>query len=372
MQGSFFSPGRVNLIGEHIDYNGGSVLPIALDRGTQGQVKTCRDPVVRVFSENFFEEGWTDISLVKDLAKEGNWTDYIRGVVHTLKAEGYHLQQGFELKIKGNIPLSSRLSSSASLEVLTCFILSNLNNLSLSREEIARISQQAEVEFVGVNCGIMDQFVIANAAKGHALHLNTHTLQYEHIPFHLENHELVILNTNKSLGLLDSAYNERRDQCESALEKLKAFYPMDHLCALSVNQLPEVEAHLTAKEYQRVRHVVGEQSRVERVITALRNRDIGEFGRVLKESHRSLRDDFEVSCLELDRITDLALQYGAVGSRMTGGGFGGCAIAVVPKDRWDTLRTQLPKDYEAQTGLKAGLYIATSHQGVNYVNGSHK
>lgn len=361
----YFSPGRVNLIGEHIDYNGGNVLPVAINFGTYGDVKLIDEPVIRLSSKNFENDGVHEYHLNDDVLHTSKWFDYPLGVISVLKKRGYKLVQGFEMVVEGNIPNQSGLSSSASLEVLMAYVLSDLNNLSISRKDIAIICKEAENDFVGVNCGIMDQFIIANGQKDKALNLNCQTLNYDVVDCDLGEYQLVVLNSNVKRTLVDSAYNQRAAECAHALSCAKQMYSVDELCQLNINQIGALESELDSVTFKRLRHVVSEQDRVIKSVAALNAKDIALFGQHMYASHASLRDDYEVSCLELDLLVSTASELNAVGARMTGAGFGGCAIALVSKHEVAHFVEEIAKVYLDNTGIVLDCFVVDVEDGVN-------
>ncbi len=352
----YFSPGRVNLIGEHIDYNGGMVLPMAIDVGTYGMLAMRSDKLVRVYSMNFADKGVIEFTLDDLINKPtDDWANYVKAVIYVFENSGYQINYGFDLLVNGTIPNSSGLSSSASLEVLIGRILIDNFNLSIDDIELSLLTQKAENQFIGVNCGIMDQFIIANASKEGALLIDTNKLTKAIVRFNLNGQKIVILNSNKKRGLVDSAYNERRRSCELALEIAKAYFPVDNLCELTLDQLEQLP--LNEVDYQRVKHVVTESIRVDKSIVQLSQGQIEDFGQTLSESHNSLRDDFAVSCEELDFIVEECIKLGALGARMTGAGFGGCVISVMNEETIMKLN-EVKEKYQEQYGLTMDIIIA--------------
>jgi galactokinase len=366
---AFHAPGRVNLIGEHIDYNGGSVLPAAITLGTLLLLRKREDRTLRFASTNFGKT--TEVSL-EDLSfnEADNWANYPKGIFSILTDKGYTIKNGYDLLFDGNLPNGAGLSSSASIEVVTAFALLSLEGYPLDLTEISLLSQKAENEYMGVNCGIMDQFASANGKKDNAILLDCATLKFEHVPFESGAYKLVICNTNKRRGLVDSAYNERRRECDQAVADLRAAYPnLQLLGELSPGQFEESK-HLIKDELvrQRAQHVIDEIERVTQAMIVLRAGDLAAFGKLLYGSHVSLRDLYEVSCHELDVLVEEALKaQGVLGARMTGAGFGGCAIALVH----DNSITQFTKDvgaaYKQATGIHADFYICEIGDGVRKV-----
>lgn len=364
----YFSPGRVNIIGEHIDYNGGLVLPMAIDIGTHGYVSFNDNHIVRVYSENFPDIGIIEFTLteLKNVAAD-NWANYVKGVIDTFQKAGHQIQNGFNLYVNGTIPNGSGLSSSASLEVLVGQILIDNNNLKVSGTELALLTQKAENQFIGVNCGIMDQFIIANASQEGALLINCDSLEYETVKFDLGSNKIVVLNSNKKRGLVDSEYNQRRLGCEQVLAIAKQKYPINQLCELSYQQFEDLA--LTDNLYKLTKHVVTENIRVKETVLALEGGDVALAGQLLSQSHASLRDDFEVSCEELDYIVEQVMLSGALGARMTGAGFGGCVVAIINQDAIDKLQEVATK-YHQKFGLKLEFYVVNSNDKVKQIKES--
>lgn len=363
----FHSPGRVNLIGEHIDYNGGYVLPAALEFGTTLIIRERQDDKLQLVSTNMEYEGLLEIATIGK-AKTGEWTDYPVGVMVELQAKGVNVTRGYDFLYHGEIPNGAGLSSSASLEVLTGFAIQALEGIeNIDTVQLALLSQKAENEFVGVNCGIMDQFAVANGAEDHAILLMCDTLEYKKVPFRTGAYKLIIGNTNKRRGLVDSAYNERRSQCEQALAILKEQRPeLGYLAQLTPEQFAEHEGHITdEKVRQRARHVVEENARVLASVEALSNNDLETFGQLMNASHESLRDLYEVSCEELDVMVEEARRIsGTLGARMTGAGFGGCTVSLVHEDDAERFVKEVGAAYESRTGLKGEFYVCGVGDGV--------
>lgn len=356
----FFSPGRVNLIGEHIDYNGGLVLPVCIDIGTYAKVTRRSDSLMVVSSINFSEFGTSSFDLSLNLEPDGTWVDYVKGVVSELK-RCYDLSFGFDIEFFGNIPNSSGLSSSASLEVLVCYIFNYYYELKMRGSEIALLAQRAENNFVGVNCGIMDQYIIACGVSNCALKLNCGSLESVNVGVDFGDYCLVVLNTNKKRGLVDSEYNVRREQCVRALSYFEGY---DNLVDVELESLSVLSGDLL----KRARHVVSENIRVVEFAECLSVGDVSGLGKLMLESHYSLKYDYEVSCFELDCFVELAIKNGAVGARMTGAGFGGCAICLVKKDLLEVFSSQLLSDYESATGCCGELYPVSVMGGVGLID----
>lgn len=357
----YFSPGRVNLIGEHTDYNGGHVFPCALTLGTYGAARKRNDRLVHFYSMNLDHLGVIEASLDELVnKKEYNWANYPFGVVWAFAEKGYTLDCGFDMVIWGNIPNGSGLSSSASLEVLTGVILKDLYGIdALSMTDLALIGQYSENNFNGCNCGIMDQFAVAMGKKDHAIFLDTSTLNYEYAPVVLEDAKIVITNSKVKHSLVDSAYNQRRQECTDALSELQSVVEIKTLGDLDEETF---EKHKDAIKdpirQNRARHAVKENQRTIQAVAALRAGDITRFGQLMNQSHISLRDDYEVSCEEIDILVDLAWALpGVIGSRITGGGFGGCTVSIVKNDAVDTFTESIGQAYKEKVGHEAEFYI---------------
>ena len=358
--GVYFAPGRVNLIGEHTDYNGGHVFPCALTIGTYGAVRKRNDNKLRFYSMNFEHLNVIESSLY-DLTprKNAGWTNYPKGVMWALREKGYEIPCGIDLMLFGNIPNGSGLSSSASVEVLTGYILNDLFDLGISNQDLALLGQFSENNFNGVNCGIMDQFAIAMGKKDHAIFLDTADLSFEYAPIKLEGAKIVISCSNKKRGLGDSKYNERRAECEEALEEIRQKVKVDSLGDLSEEQFEEVrDAIKDATRQKRAKHAVYENQRTIKAVQALKANDIELFGKLMNASHVSLRDDYEVTGIELDTLVEEAWKVeGVIGSRMTGAGFGGCTVSIVKDDAVDTFIEKVGTAYKAAIGYAADFYV---------------
>ena len=357
---TFFSPGRVNLIGEHTDYNGGHVFPCALTLGTYGIARKRNDRKIRFYSDNFSGLGVMETSL-DDLVPSpaAKWTNYPKGVIWAFEKKGYSIAQGMDVLVYGNIPNGSGLSSSASLEVLTGVILKDLFDIEISMQDIALIGQYSENHYNGCNCGIMDQFAVAMGKKDCAVFLDTNTLQYEYATVKLEDAKIVITNSKVKHSLVDFAYNDRRRESETALKDLQKVVDIRTLGDLTEEEF-EIHKDAIGDEIckKRAKHAVYENQRTIRAVKALKENDIAGFGRLMNQSHISLRDDYEVSCEEIDILVDLAWKInGVVGSRITGGGFGGCTVSIVKNDAVETFVEQVGKGYKEQTGHEAEFYV---------------
>ena len=358
---TYFAPGRVNLIGEHTDYNGGHVFPCALTMGTYATVREREDKILNFYSINFDELGIISSSIDSLVYNENeNWINYPKGVIWALKNAGYDINHGFDIVYYGTIPNGAGLSSSASLEILTAFVLKDMFKLDLDNTKMALIGQEAENQYVGVNCGIMDQFVIANGKKDNAVFLDTATLEYQYAPIKLENAKIVIMNTNKKRGLGDSKYNVRRAECEKALEELqKGGLKIKALGELTEEQF-EQNKYLIKDEIRqkRAKHAVYENQRTLKAVQALKQNNLELFGKLMIESHNSLRDDYEVTGIELDTLVEEALkQRGVIGARMTGAGFGGCAVSIVETDKVDEFIKNVENGYREKIGYNPTFYV---------------
>ena len=360
----FFSPGRVNLIGEHIDYNGGCVFPAALSLGIYGAIRSREDGVVRLKSTNTSSAVSVNIQEPIVYKEEDGWGNYPKGVIAGLLSQGIFVK-GYDILFSGNLPDGAGLSSSASILVLTAFMLRKAaGEEQIDRVELARFCQKVENQFINVNCGIMDQFSIAMGKKEYAMLLNCQSLEYKHIPLTLGDYRLVIMNTNKKRELADSKYNERRGECEAALALLKNHANLENLCQATISQ---VDMYLKeALLHKRARHVVTENARVLEAVRCLEQRDVIRFGQLMTQSHISLQKDYEVTGRELDNLVEFALKAkGCIGARMTGAGFGGCAIALVKKDDLEAFRITVKEGYQKAIGLTPDFYISEIGDGVN-------
>jgi galactokinase len=354
----FFSPSRVNLIGEHIDYNGGYVMPCALQLGTYGCVRKTDNGIIRLASENFDLKVEVNIDDLK-YRKEDDWANYPKGVMYILKEEGYEVS-GMDILINGNIPNGAGLSSSASLELLIGEMVNNLfNEGKISRVDLVKICQRAENEFIGVKCGIMDQFAVCMGKNNKGILLNCNTLDYNYVDIDIKDYVLVIMNTNKRRQLNESKYNERREECEKALSILKRYKDIDYLCELKIEEYDELEKYINDQIVRnRARHVVYENERVLKAYDSMERGDLQTFGELLIESHNSLRDLYQVTGKELDTIVDAAINHkDCVGARMTGAGFGGCAIALVKKDSVEDFIDIVGATYKSKIGYEADFYM---------------
>ncbi|MFA5692950.1 MAG: galactokinase [Acholeplasmataceae bacterium] len=364
----YFSPGRVNLIGEHIDYNGGHVFPAAISIGTYAAVLKRDDNLVRIYSDGYSKNiSKFNLNNFKKSYKH-KWLNYIKGVFNIFKKEDIKIKNGFDLYIYSTLPSGSGLSSSASLESLIITILNDFNNLNLTKEKKALLGQMVENKYLGLNSGIMDQFSIIAGLKDHAILLDTDSLKYEYVPFNLKDYTLLIINSNKKRGLTDSKYNERFFETKKALDILKNHYEINNLCELKSSELNNIKNYLNNDLlFKRVRHVITEEERVIRSKEYLENDNIIGFSKLLNDSHYSLKNDYEVTGLELDTLQSLLIKYQATGARMTGAGFGGCLIAVVKNDDISNLKINVSKEYEKLIGYKPSFYESDLSDGTKMV-----
>jgi len=367
---AFFAPGRINLIGEHTDYNGGHVFPCAITYGTYGVAKKREDQLVRLYSVNFSNQGIIEFNLNQlDYNKEHNWANYPKGMIRYILEAGYEIPTGFECVIYGNIPNGAGLSSSASLELLTGVLVEGLFELKLPRFDLIKLGKKVENEFIGVNSGIMDQFAIGMGKKGAGILLDCQTLTYEYAPLQLENHKIIIMNTNKRRELADSKYNERRRECEEALVQLQQKLPIEELGQLSEKEFAENQQLITNETVRkRAKHAVYENRRTLRALEELKAGNLETFGQLMNQSHQSLRDDYEVTGIELDRLVEAAWkQPGVIGARMTGAGFGGCAIAIVENEDVENFIANVGTAYLEKIGYEADFYVASIGDGAKEI-----
>lgn len=360
-EATFFSPGRINLIGEHTDYNGGHVFPCAISLGTYGAARKREDNKLRFYSANFEDLGIIETSL-DDLKydKKDNWVNYAKGMIYFLKETGHDVDKGMDIFIEGNIPNGSGLSSSASLEMLIGVIAQELFNLDIDRVDLVKLGMETENKFIGVNSGIMDQFAVGMGKQNQAILLDTNTLEYSYAPVDMGNNVIVIMNTNKRRELADSKYNECRSECETAVGELQAKLDIKTLGELDAQTFDEY-AYLIEDEnrLKRARHAVWENQRTMQAQAALEEGDLEKFGRLVNASHVSLEHDYEVTGIELDTLAHTAWkQEGVLGARMTGAGFGGCGIAIVDKDKVEAFKENVGKVYTEKIGYAPAFYIA--------------
>ena len=362
----YFAPGRVNLIGEHTDYNGGHVFPCALTIGTYAAVRLRSDRSLNLYSMNFADEGVYHTSLDELKPSEAaGWTNYPKGVMWAFEERGFKIPQGMDMVLFGDIPAGSGLSSSASLEVLTGFILKDLFDFEVDNKDIALIGQYSENNFNGCNCGIMDQFASAMGKKDNAIFLDTATLEYEYAPIRLDGAKIVVTNSLVKHSLVASAYNDRRKESARALSMLKSRIDCASLGELSEDEFEaNKEAITDPVALKRGKHAVYENQRTIKAVRALKNNDLETFGRLMNESHISLRDDYETSCTECDILAETAWTIpGVIGSRITGGGFGGCTVSLVKDEAVEEFKKTLSTVYEERTGKTPEFYVVSIGDG---------
>lgn len=362
---SFFAPGRINLIGEHTDYNGGHVFPCAITFGTYGLVKKREDDLIRVYSLNFEEIGIVTFPVTDETYEASHdWANYVKGVVTLLRKDGHDLN-GFDFFLAGNIPNGAGLSSSASLELVTAYMLNEVYGLGLERLDLVRLGQRVENTFIGVNSGIMDQFAIGMGKAGQAMLLDCETLHHDYAPIVLDGYDIVIMNTNKRRELADSKYNERRRECDTALGLIQPKCEVNSLGQLSMETFEQVALDLPETLRKRARHAVSENERTILAYTALQEGRLETFGQLMNASHTSLRDDYEVTGIELDTLVSAAQGCdGVIGARMTGAGFGGCAIAIVRQDKTGSMIQETSDRYVSTIGHAPTCYVASVGDGV--------
>lgn len=369
---AYFAPGRVNLIGEHTDYNGGHVFPCALTIGTYLIARKREDRKLNFYSENFAKLGVKESSLDDLTCKaEDAWTNYPKGVIWAFNEKGHPVESGFDMLLYGNIPNGSGLSSSASVEVVTGVMLKDmLGYEDLTMIDLALYGQYSENNYNGVNCGIMDQFAIAMGKAEHAIFLDTSDLSYEYAPVKLEDARIVIACSNKKRGLGDSKYNERRSECETALAELQKVKDIKNLGELTEAEFEEIKDAIGSEvRRRRAKHAVYENQRTIHAVEALKQNDIERFGRLMNESHISLRDDYEVTGIELDTLVEEAWKCdGVIGSRMTGAGFGGCTVSLVKTDCIDSFIEKVGAAYKEKIGYSADFYVVDIGSGAHVMD----
>ena len=369
-EGVFFSPGRVNLIGEHTDYNGGYVFPCALSFGTYLLIAKNGDKLMRFKSLNMPEVTELPLNQLTTPLPDNHWVNYPLGCLAQFLKKGVKIEQGYDILIWGNVPAGAGLSSSAALEVVTAYAFNELLGTGYDRTTLALIGQASEHEFAGVNCGIMDQFASAQGKQDHAIFLNCDTLEFELVPVKLEGIKVVISNTHSPHKLDSGAYNDRVAQCQLALKQLRTVKPeLKNLAELTEAEFEKIESAITDPvAHRRARHVVGEVQRTTDAVKALQAGDIVTFGKLMNQSHISLRDDYEVTGLHLDTLAEEAWKIpGVIGSRMTGGGFGGCTVSLVKDEAIPVFIEKVGKAYEEKTGIKADFYIAEIGDGARQI-----
>lgn len=363
---TFFAPGRINLIGEHTDYNGGHVFPASISFGTYALCQKRNDRKLHFYSLNFPHIGIIECDL-SDLSynKAHDWANFPKGMIKFMCESGFNISSGMDILFYGDIPNGAGLSSSASIEMVTGVLLEGLFDLKIDRVQMIQLGQKVENDYIGVNSGIMDQFAIGKGKKGHAILLNCQTLAYNYAPIELADHVIIIINTNKQRTLAGSKYNERRAQCDQALENLQTALHIKSLGDLTIEQF-EQHKHLITDEtnQKRARHAVYENQRTIEALQQLQQGNLIAFGQLMNESHKSLQQDYEVTGIELDTIVQAAWnQPGVVGARMTGAGFGGCAIAIVEKDQVDNFTMNVNHSYNSKIGYEATFYTAAIDDG---------
>ena len=365
----FFSPGRVNLIGEHTDYNGGFVFPCALSFGTYLLLATNTEKKINFRSLNVEAVYSLELTQLTSPLPNKAWANYPLGVLAQFIKRGVAIEQGYDILFWGNVPAGAGLSSSAAMEVVTAFAFNELLGTGYDRTELAKIGQKAEHEFAGVMCGIMDQFASAQGKQDHAIYLNCDTLAFDLVPVKLEGIKVVVSNTHSPHHLDSGAYNDRVRQCQLAVQQISSVRPIKNLAELSQADFEQVEHAITDEvAHRRARHVVGEVQRTKDAVEALQQGDIDTFGKLMTQSHISLRDDYEVTGLQLDSLAEAAWKVeGVLGSRMTGGGFGGCTVSLVRDEAIPTFIEQVGAEYTEKTGLKADFYIAEIGDGAHRV-----
>ena len=367
---TFFAPGRINLIGEHTDYNGGHVFPASISFGTYALAQTREDQKLRFYSLNFPDSGIIEANL-SDLTFHAthDWANFPKGMIKYMSESGFNISTGMDILFFGDIPNGAGLSSSASIEMVTGVLLEGLFDLVIDRVEMIKLGQKVENDYIGVNSGIMDQFAIGKGKLNHAILLNCQTLAYRYAPIELDDHAIMIINTNKQRTLAGSKYNERRAQCEQALSDLQTELEIESLGDLTNVQFEQHKYLITDEINQkRAKHAVYENQRTLEALDKLEQGDLTEFGRLMNESHKSLQHDYEVTGLELDTIVKAAWdQPGVIGARMTGAGFGGCAIAIVEKDKIDSFKENVNKIYTEKIGYEASFYTAAIGDGAKEI-----
>ena len=366
----FSAPARVNLIGEHIDYNGGFVLPTALDMYITMAIRKRKDGKVIFRDLNFPEIAESSIHGEIIQNNEIQWVNYPLGVLKIMRDKGYKIESGFEVLFFSEIPAGAGVSSSAAFEVVFAYGLSEIFKLGISKKNIAILCQKAENEFVKVPCGIMDQFAISMGEKGKAILLNCETLEYKYIPLSLGDYALVLTNTNKVRKHSESRYIERRLESQEGLKEIQKYINVPNLCSINFEQFKKIKDHIhNATIRKRIRHVITENERVKKAAEALEKKDLKTFGKLMESSHSSLRDDYEVTGIELDTLFEKARKFnGCIGTRMTGGGFGGCTISIVHKDKVEDFKEVVGKAYKEETGLTATFYVCNTGEGVKRVD----
>jgi len=364
----FFSPGRVNLIGEHTDYNGGFVFPCALNYGTYLLIRKIEGKVLKFSTVNFNDDA--EIEIIKLFSNSGKkWINYPLGVINEFIKKGIKLS-GLEFLYYGDVPNGAGLSSSASIEMVTAVAINDLFNTAIDTLELVKMSQKAENEFVGMNCGIMDQFAVGFGKKDHAIFLNCDTLSFENVPLILTGYSLIITNTNKRRGLTDSKYNERRSECDKAVELLQQYKHIRNLSELNTGEIPVLDKYIKDPVVlKRAKHVISENGRVTEAVRVLKENNIVRFGELMNQSHDSLKDDYEVTGNELDTLVYEGRKLpGVIGTRMTGAGFGGCTVSIVKKQDTENFINKLTSEYQKKTGLVPDFYLPAVGDGARKID----
>ena len=367
---TYFAPGRVNLIGEHTDYNGGHVFPCALTMGNYAVARKRDDNIIRWFNLTYPDNGVIEADITKLSPNDnGKWYDYQEGVIWAFQQNGYEIPSGYDMVMKADLPAGSGLSASASIEELACVIVRDLFDIDISMVDCAKMGQYSENKYNGMNCGIMDQFASAMGKKDCAIFLDTATLNYTYVPLHLKNEKIVITNSKVKHSLAGSAYNDRRKDCEDALIDLKKVANIATLGDLTEEQFEKFKYAITSSNGEkRAKHAVYENRRTIEAVTLLKNGDIRGFGDLMHDSHVSLRDDFEVSCKELDILAEEAWKMSFVlGSRMTGGGFGGCTVSIVQADKVEEFEHEISQVYKEKTALECEFYVSDAADGARRI-----
>lgn len=367
---TYFAPGRVNLIGEHTDYNGGHVFPCALTMGNYAVARKRNDNIIRWFNLTYPDNGVIEADITKLSPNDhGMWYDYQEGVIWAFQQNGYDVPSGYDMVMKADLPAGSGLSASASIEELAAVIIRDLFDIDISMEDCAVMGQYSENKYNGMNCGIMDQFASAMGKKDCAIFLDTATLKYDYVPLNLKNEKIVITNSKVKHSLAGSAYNDRRRDCENALKDIKKTIDINSLGDLDEETFEKYKSSINSEvAVRRAKHAVYENRRTIEAVSLLKNGDIKSFGDLMHDSHVSLRDDFEVSCKELDVLAEEAwkLPY-VLGSRMTGGGFGGCTVSIVENDHVDDFKDEISRIYKERTGLNCEFYISDAADGARRI-----